>query len=564
MATLTQFLPYDNGSFPNFKLWANGLSNAFTTLGWLPSPSDPVVSSTGNFGTATITNISITTNVLTVTFSGSTINFASGQVVLLTGLTTNTFLNGQYVQIQNSGTPATDHTTTTFLAPFTHGNVSSSDTGTITALYNWNTITNVPDSTETGNYSTKQAKKFRGNWVGTTPTFTNLQTTNNQTTITFATPHGLDLTRSVGQGLFIVNVANANFTWLNTNPTSPVTGIYAGWPISSVPSSTTVIINTGSSPRTDIASTAVSAGTGEPVYIGSSGASPIMNCDLVLYGGDMYENVLGTAAGVHGNANQPGTDITKWKRVVADLFVSNDSLSSTNKMYVRLQYGMTTTGGDFPYIYIYAGSSSDGSTNITQNNFWGSTTPVSMVSGSSVSTTGPTPWESNFSGTSGRFSMIMWRGYNISASSPGLVLIIDRSKDNSGNDTDAYWTLIWCNGNSVNGSVSIFKPGTGTIGQFELNANTAIHTINVGSVSFSLNNSLCIFPVFPMVGFVGNPLLGAISLRNQDAFEGAVMQATLYGTAHTYLLSKVGNSTLGGPSCFGPGTAASACGIRWE
>lgn len=231
MATLTQFLPYDNGSFTNFKLWAQGISNAFTTFGWVPSSDSGLVGSTGNYGTATITNIAITSNVLTVTFSGATFNFASGQVVQLTGLTTNTFLNGQYVMVQNSGTPANDHTTTTFLAGFTHANVGSvADTGTITALYNWNTITNVADSTETGNYSLKQPKKFRGNWVGTTPTFTNLQTTNNQTTITMATPHGLDLTKAVGQGLFVVNVANANFTFLNTNPTSPVTGIYAGCP----------------------------------------------------------------------------------------------------------------------------------------------------------------------------------------------------------------------------------------------------------------------------------------------------------------------------------------------
>jgi hypothetical protein len=479
-------------------------------------------------------------------------------------LTTNTFLNGQYVMVQNSGTPANDHTTTTFLAAFTHANVSSgADTGTITALYNWNTLTNVPDSTETGNYSLKQPKKFRGNWVGTTPTFSNLQTTNNQTTITVATPHGLDLTKAVGQGLFIASVANANFTFLNTNPTSPIAGIYAGWPILSV-TSTTIVINTGSSPRADIASTAVSAGTGEPVYIGSSSATTVMPCDLVLYGGDMYENVLGTAAGVHGNANQPGLDITKWKRVVVDLFTSNDTLSSTNKLYLRVQYGMNTTSGDFPYIYIWAGTASDGNTNISQNMFWGTTTPVAILTNSSV-TTGAALWESNFSGASGRFSMVLWRGYSAQAASPATILVIDRSKDSSGNDTDAYWTIIWCSSNSTDGTVSIFKAGTGGVSQLEFNSSGSfLHTINTSSSTLSINNSVCILPIFPLVGYVGNPLLGAFSMRTGDVAEGAILSATLYGTTHTYLLSKVGNTTSGGPACFGPGTGTGGIGLRWE
>src|SRR5579863_1509773 len=564
MATLIQYLPYDNGSFINMKTWAQGISNAFTTFGWVPSTDGGNLSGTGNYGTATITNISITSNVLTVTFSGATFNIASGQVLLLSGLTTNTFLNGQYVMVQNSGTPANDHTTTTFLAAFTHANVGSvSDTGTITAVYNWNTVTNTSDSTETGNYSLKQPKKFRGNWVGTTPTMSNLQTTNNQTTVTFATPHGLDLTHAVGQGLFIVNVANANFTWLNTNPTSPVIGIYAGWPILSV-TSTTIVLNTGSSPRADIASTAVSAGTGEPVYIGSSGNSTVTPCDLVFYGGDMYENVLGTAAGIHGQANQPGTDITKWKRVLVDVWTSADALSSTNKLFLRIQYGMTTTSGDFPFIYIWGGTSSDGNTNINQNMFWGTTGPTGITQGTTP-TTGGALWECDFSGSAGRFGMIMWRGYNAaSTTSAALILDIERSHDNSGNDTDAYWTITWCSANTVNGQVSIFKQGTGGVGPFEFNTGTSvIKTISTAASTLSYNNSIAIQPVFPMVGYVGNPLLGVLSLRGGDTAEGAIITTTLYGTTHTFLLSKAGNSTSGGPACFGP-NASSGCGLRWE
>ena len=129
---------------------------------------------------------------------------------------------------------------------------------------------------------------------------------------------------------------------------------------------------------------------------------------------------------------------------------------------------MNQTSGDFPYIYLWAGTASDGRTNISQNQFWGTTAPTSIITGSSAPTTGGTLWESNYSGTAGRFSMIQWRGYNAGAATPATVLIIDRSKDNSGNDTDAYWTIIWSAGASTNGSVSIFKAGTGGVSNLEV------------------------------------------------------------------------------------------------
>lgn len=71
--------------------------------------------------TATITNIALTTNVVTVTCANA---FAAGQLVTFSGLTTATYLNGQTVIVASaSGTQ--------FTAPFTHANdVTHADTGT--------------------------------------------------------------------------------------------------------------------------------------------------------------------------------------------------------------------------------------------------------------------------------------------------------------------------------------------------------------------------------------------------------------------------------------------------
>jgi hypothetical protein len=96
-----------------------------------------------NKGVAPITNVSLTSNIVTIS---ATNNYTMGQVVYLNGLTGATFLNGAAVQILSTGLGAGQ-----FEAAFTHANYASTpDTGTATdvewqvMLYNptsntWNT-----------------------------------------------------------------------------------------------------------------------------------------------------------------------------------------------------------------------------------------------------------------------------------------------------------------------------------------------------------------------------------------------------------------------------------------
>jgi hypothetical protein len=102
-----------------------------------------VGTSVSNMGVAPITNVALTSNVVTITAAN---NFTMGQVVYLNGLTTATFLNGTAVQILSTGL-----STSQFEAAFTHADyASAADTGTATdiewqvMLYNpgtstWNT-----------------------------------------------------------------------------------------------------------------------------------------------------------------------------------------------------------------------------------------------------------------------------------------------------------------------------------------------------------------------------------------------------------------------------------------
>src|SRR6185312_11886958 len=85
-------------------------------------------------GVATITNVALTSNVVTITAANS---FIVGGKVSLAGLTSATFLNGQTLTVASASA-------TQFTANFTHANyVSHSDTGTATGnLYapQWGSI----------------------------------------------------------------------------------------------------------------------------------------------------------------------------------------------------------------------------------------------------------------------------------------------------------------------------------------------------------------------------------------------------------------------------------------
>jgi hypothetical protein len=779
MATLTTTMTYSNQTVGNFTNWAKPFGSAFSTLGWVNTNDFGSIQGTATYGSATISNVQINNGVLQITYTGATNQFTSGQALLLTGLTTNTFLNNQIVRIQNitsplslyttsifnptitsvaasvggnatyslvnttnvvsnleNGTTVTitgmtnlsnngtfaivssggfsitvnnpnavaethagsitalaltkntaysaasvaasvgttavytipapalsaipnfyagatfivtgftnlsnngtfvctasnaasltlynsnavaetytatltqqpDATNTVFTAYFSHADVAPvADTGTATIVYGWNTVTNVPDlvtNATTASFPIGHSIRWRGAYVGITPIFTNLQTTANMTTISFgANGHGFDLTYSKGLSVLINGVTNVAFTWLNES----VSG-FLPWPIEAL-TSTTIVINTGASPRADIASTPVSAGIASPGYQGGAQASTGVFgesvCDVVTYNGDLYIACSGSLVGgayLGNSANVlitiPGTGTAGskfWSRFAYDMWKSNDALTSTNPIVFKVLYGNDT--GSRPIFYFYWGCATDGTGNITTNYNWGPNQVFSPATGGStgVSTIGPNtgttdtaPWESDFSGAPGRFACIPWRGYTQGISGPQFLLNIERSHDNSGNDTDAYWTVLFIgqpdNGvNSVTGNwfamtQSIFKPGTGGAGpQYAipngqgntLNNTIALSplpTINIpNATSLSFNNSIPVLPVFPLVGYVGNPMIGTIIMKAGDTSDGALVTASFYGTSHPYLMCTRGGCAAAGPFMVNnsPGFN-SAMGIRWE
>ena len=137
---MTLGTPYDSGTIvinaksgvPPIKA-TDGTQNSATTLA-----SDSTAGAPGNYleganqnnekSPATITNIALTSNVVTVTCTN---NFTVGQSIFLNGLTTATFLNNNSVVVLSVAGSAPSRTA--FTATFVHANYgSAADTGTAT------------------------------------------------------------------------------------------------------------------------------------------------------------------------------------------------------------------------------------------------------------------------------------------------------------------------------------------------------------------------------------------------------------------------------------------------
>jgi hypothetical protein len=132
--------PYDSGGIvinaksgvPPIKA-TDGTQQSATTLACdttAGTPSNYLEGSNQNNekSPATITNISLTSNVVTVTCAN---NFTVGQSVFMSGLTTATFLNNMSLVVASVAGAAPSRTG--FTAAFTHANYgSAADTGTAT------------------------------------------------------------------------------------------------------------------------------------------------------------------------------------------------------------------------------------------------------------------------------------------------------------------------------------------------------------------------------------------------------------------------------------------------
>lgn len=228
---------------------------------------------------------------------------------------------------------------------------------------------------------------------------------------------------------------------------------------------------------------------------------------------------------------------------VYEIWKASDTLAATLPIFVKVEYGASTTSVQLRFT---VGTSSNGTGTIT-----GQTVSAAPWAAIGFNTNqGATLFPCFFSGTTGEFRMWMWA--STTAGVPiGALFVIERSKDSSGNNTADYFTAVITNQNSSSQCCqqSITLSGAG-------NRETGIitPTLTSNSNTGSALGTVAAFPVFPVLGKVGNPMLGLMSVVSSDAApNGTVTVASMYGSTHTFIVT-AGNAT--------PGQMSNAFGFR--
>jgi hypothetical protein len=178
---------------------------------------------------------------------------------------------------------------------------------------------------------------------------------------------------------------------------------------------------------------------------------------------------------------------------------------------------------------------------------------------SSATASGATTYETDFYAdgtaglTGGKFAMIGWR----TGTNQSWFLGWERSKNNFGVDTGLYMSyVIGLNPNSAWRQSALFLTG-GT--NFAVRTTTNAMSIYMGnSVSLQTGSAIPVAPVFPAVGYFGNPMTVIVGLSNQDTSEGSVFTTVVYNANHNYMMTKQSWAT------YFASTAESGIAMRWE
>lgn len=125
---------------PPFSWWWNSQELAFTC--------NPTAA------TSAITNVAITSNVLTLTTTNS---WVKNNVLIVSGLTTSTFLNGQILVVLSA-------TSSIITAAFVHPDVANADTGTLTAASTQDYTVSAPNFTHVEHASVQDISQTPAKW----------------------------------------------------------------------------------------------------------------------------------------------------------------------------------------------------------------------------------------------------------------------------------------------------------------------------------------------------------------------------------------------------------------
>lgn len=139
--------------------------------------------------------------------------------------------------------------------------------------------------------------------------------------------------------------------------------------------------------------------------------------------------------------------------------------------------------------------------------------------------------------------MYMWSTSSVTITLPTL-FGIERSKSATGTDTASYFTVLSCGG-QIGAPVPFQQTVlTSSVGLRDTGWCTIAGTPGAGTGSAL--GTVAAFPVFPILGLIGNPMIGWASAYAADISNGSVNTiSSMYGSTHTYIgISQPANTPL--------------------
>jgi len=259
-----------------------------------------------------------------------------------------------------------------------------------------------------------------------------------------------------------------------------------------------------------------------------------------------------------------------------------NSTNQTNcPIFFRIDFGAQNNVASTPRIKIQIGSGSDGAGALTGNLI----TAVDMTwTGSTNKGSGQdTTYPCFFSGDGSNYLGILMWVQNITGLLPQF-FGFERSLDATGAYTAKYNTTVigWASAGEGSGATwwqqSIFANGAAgaSVGP-KMGCAYTVQTATLSTViPLIWNNKTPTLPVFPNIGYAGNPLLMCVAYYGNDIGDavttlvpyGALFNVTQYGTLRTYMAIKVlANSWLGffgSKQNAGPNQRNPCFALRWD
>ena len=524
------YLPFDSTTVANYVAWASGIGTALSALGWQKSTDTGQVV-WGNVTTVPVAPPTAQSFILTGAWVGGTGYAGQATTGPLSGVTSSGLTYQCLLGTASAGALTAI--------------VGASSTFVITAVASASagqTVYTVPATVTSAVLGQQFIVTIGGSNLASLNTGTFVCTAFTTTSIT--------LTNGVG-------TAQASVTG-----GSPGAQMISATGITTYKFPSTVLVGTSSAGGLNGHSLIVSGFTGGGV--GDNGTFTVL-----ASGGDGSANyyfsvtLSGTSAGtgaggVVAENTPPASDSLHWIPYNYEIWKSSDACTATMPIVLRFVY--YKNGNNNPSMNFIAGTASTGTGFVSGNIMSASSTTTEFTYGPSGSPSGSTGIESDFCvGTSGgSLSIALFRG-STNAAAP-LHLVFDRAKDNFGGELDTYVT---CLATGLSGGVGntggyqiLFKPGIGNTfpAGSAISGWPSLSVIGISSLTY--NGLSPILPIFPLVGYLANPCLGAIMMKTGDCTDGSLVTGYMYGAQHTWVMSKSTGATNQGSSC--------AIGTRWE